>query len=45
MMKQDVHDAFGVTNEEAQAEIARRLRPPFQRSPTVWRFRSRPRQP
>lgn len=44
-MKQDVRDAFVVMNEEAQAEIHRRLRPSFRKSLSAKRIRSVPPKP
>ena len=39
-MKEDVHDAFVLMNEEAQAEVRRRLRPPAAPAPRSWQIRS-----
>ena len=41
-MKQDVRDAFVIMNEEAQAEIHRRLRPVSRKSLTAKRIRRVP---
>ena len=44
-MKEDVRDAFMLMNEEAQAEIRRRLRPASRNSLSAKRIRRVPRKP
>ncbi len=44
-MKEDVRDAFVTMNEEAQAEIQRRLRPSYRKTLPVKRIRSGPHKP
>ena len=44
-MKEDVRDAFTVMNEEAQAEICRRLRPAYRKSRPTKRIRRLPHKP